>query len=184
MRFRVSVLDNNKNHILDFGSYGNVDQTGPGSKVTSPEIPLYQPIYVRVVNNNVYISDIGNERIVKVKLGHKLWKTTSGLSGTANECVLRKDAKGKLALAIAPNPFNPATTITFMVPKTEKVLIKIIAPDGREIRQIINKVCNAGPNSVIWNGLDSHGKSVAAGVYAVVIRTEKAQISKVLMLTK
>ncbi|MBL8025299.1 MAG: T9SS type A sorting domain-containing protein [Fibrobacteres bacterium] len=185
MRFRVSVLDNNKNPLLDFGSYGNVDQTGPGSKVPSPEIPLYQPIYVRVVNNNVYISDIGNERIVKVKLGHKLWKTTSGLTGTSDqESSFRHVSKDNLSLALSPNPVTNTAAINFMLPKSGKVEINVLSPNGKLIRKISNETYRTGLNSAYWDCRDNNGIRVAAGIYIIVMKANREQIAKRILISR
>jgi DNA-binding beta-propeller fold protein YncE len=76
----VMVLDNNKNEILRLGEYGNADQRGKGSGRPNPSIPLATPRFVTKVNNSLYISDPGNRRIVRVKLGHSvLWDSGSGV---------------------------------------------------------------------------------------------------------
>ncbi|MFC1477823.1 T9SS type A sorting domain-containing protein, partial [candidate division KSB1 bacterium] len=64
-----------------------------------------------------------------------------------------------------PNPFNPSTTITYDLPKPEKVLLKIYDILGREIRTIVNSEKPAGSHAVIWNGRDNYGMQVASGMY-------------------
>jgi hypothetical protein len=59
----VAVADNNGNEILRFGRYGNADQRGP-------EITFQYFMYVAKVNDSVYISDYGNQRIVRAKLSY------------------------------------------------------------------------------------------------------------------
>lgn len=70
--FRVRVVDANANAILSFGSYGNMDSQGPGSAVPVPEIPFAWPQYVAVSDRAVYISDVVNRRIVRVRLDYRI----------------------------------------------------------------------------------------------------------------
>ncbi len=66
----VRVFDTNGNPIKRFGSYGNMDSQGPGSKIPVPEIPLAWPMYVAASDEAVYVSDVINRRIVKAKLSY------------------------------------------------------------------------------------------------------------------
>ena len=67
-RFRIVVLDTNGNEIGAFGQYGNQDSAGPGSAVSTPEIPFAWPTAIGVSDRAAYVSDILNRRIVRVKL--------------------------------------------------------------------------------------------------------------------
>ena len=71
MSFRVVVLDTNGNEIGTFGRYGNQDSAGPESLVPEPGIPLAWPCAVGVSDRAIYVSDILNRRIVRVKLAYK-----------------------------------------------------------------------------------------------------------------
>ena len=64
-----------------------------------------------------------------------------------------------------PNPFNPETMISFSVPTTSEVRIVVVDMLGREVKQLVNSVRNAGTYEVMWNGKDATGRSVASGVY-------------------
>ena len=65
-----------------------------------------------------------------------------------------------------PNPFNPMTTIKFDLPALSAVGLKIYDVAGHEIVTLIgNAVYSPGHHQVIWNGHDSEGKVVPAGVY-------------------
>jgi hypothetical protein len=65
----VRVLDNAGNEILRFGQYGNIDSRGEleGSLIRSPAIPLGWPQAVGVSRNHVYVADVLNLRIVRLK---------------------------------------------------------------------------------------------------------------------
>jgi len=75
--FCVRVVDANANAILSFGGYGNMDSQGPDGAVPVPEIPLAWPQYVAVSDRAVYVSDVVNRRIVRVKLDYRISKSIS-----------------------------------------------------------------------------------------------------------
>jgi len=64
-----------------------------------------------------------------------------------------------------PNPFNPTTTISYDLHHSAHVQLTIYDALGRQVRQLVNGQTNAGQHSVVWNGTDDQGKSVAAGLY-------------------
>jgi len=67
--YTVSVLDNNGNVITRFGRYGNADSRGPGqdSLIKTPDIPLGWPEAVGVSQKAVYVADVLNRRIVRLR---------------------------------------------------------------------------------------------------------------------
>jgi len=65
-----------------------------------------------------------------------------------------------------PNPFNPRTTIAFNLPQKSAVNLHIYDLAGHRVRTLLDgDELQAGPNSVVWTGRDSHDRLVAAGVY-------------------
>jgi hypothetical protein len=73
MQYSVSVLDSNGNLIVRVGKYGNADSCGPKSKepLGGDEVGLFHPSFVGTdTDHRLFISDIGNERIVSVKLDY------------------------------------------------------------------------------------------------------------------
>jgi len=69
------------------------------------------------------------------------------------------------ALAIYPNPFNPATTITFELPAEVGVRLSIHALDGREVVVLVEERLTAGLHRFSWQGRDWRGRMQPAGVY-------------------
>lgn len=91
-QFSVAVLDSRGNLILRIGQYGNVDDglppeqmqhfvpkpgdplllVSPSSRsIGGDEVALMQPSHVATLSDRyVYIGDVGNGRIVQVKLGY------------------------------------------------------------------------------------------------------------------
>ena len=64
-----------------------------------------------------------------------------------------------------PNPFNPSTTISFNIPSTSRVSLKIFNLLGQEVASLINGEVGAGIQTVLWNGKDNAAHSVASGLY-------------------
>ncbi len=67
--------------------------------------------------------------------------------------------------SIHPNPFNPATTITFDISKRTRVRISIYDAAGRAVCLLMDDIVDGGRHEVVWNGRNSAGASVATGVY-------------------
>lgn len=73
MQYSVSVLDSKGNLIVRIGKYGNADSCGPKSlePLGGDEVGLFHPCFVGThTDHRLFISDIGNDRILSVKLGY------------------------------------------------------------------------------------------------------------------
>ena len=65
-----------------------------------------------------------------------------------------------------PNPFNPATTIPFVVPAgVGDVDLTIYNVLGQPVRRVWTGSLAAGEHRLAWDGRDTQGSPVAAGVY-------------------
>jgi len=64
-----------------------------------------------------------------------------------------------------PNPFNPSTLISYQLPKTSKVILKIYSINGQLVKTLINEFQNAGKYTVKWDGKDRNGKMIPSGIY-------------------
>ncbi|MGE3805534.1 MAG: hypothetical protein AB7K24_12735 [Gemmataceae bacterium] len=66
---RVTVIDNAGNEILHFGTYGNRDSMGglPGDLVPTKGIPLGFPNSVDATDNHIYVADLVNIRLLRLK---------------------------------------------------------------------------------------------------------------------
>ncbi|MCH7529058.1 MAG: T9SS type A sorting domain-containing protein [Candidatus Marinimicrobia bacterium] len=71
----------------------------------------------------------------------------------------------KFELINYPNPFNPATTIEFTLPRREPVRIVVYDLLGRSVRQLTSATLEPGRQSISWDGRDDHGRQVATGMY-------------------
>jgi len=66
---RVAVMDNAGNEILYFGTYGNRDSMGglAGDLVPTKGIPLAFPNSVEATDNYIYVADMVNHRLLRIK---------------------------------------------------------------------------------------------------------------------
>ena len=84
----------------------------------------------------------------------------------------------------SPNPFNPVTTISFVLQSAQQVKLTIFDTNGRLVRTLVNDVRTAGSNDVTWDGTNDVGQTVASGVYVYRIQTGRFQQSKKMVLLK
>ena len=81
-------------------------------------------------------------------------------------------------LGNVPNPFNPSTTISFMVPvgARDAYTVNVYDLRGQLVRHLERGAPTPGRHEVLWDGRDDRGGAVGSGVYLyrVVVGDEKA----------
>lgn len=77
-----------------------------------------------------------------------------------------------LRLAAAPNPFNPATRLSFALPSPQAVRIRIHDAAGRVVRTLVDAGLDAGTHHADWDGRDAAGRPQGAGLYLARIESE------------
>ncbi len=65
----------------------------------------------------------------------------------------------------APNPFNPATSISFTLAESRNTSLIVYDALGRTIRTLANGPLPAGKHTIRWDGRDNSGAPVSSGVY-------------------
>lgn len=93
-------------------------------------------------------------------------------------------SKPNLKLDNYPNPFNPETTISFSNPQAGKVNLSIYNLKGQLVKELLDDEVTKGAHSVVWNGKDGSGKSVASGIYFTKIKTEAGIKTKKMLMMK
>jgi hypothetical protein len=84
-----------------------------------------------------------------------------------------------------PNPFNPSTTVNFVLPLNKTVSFRIYDMLGKEVVTLINNEAMAkGSHNVTWNGIDKNGKSVASGAYIGKMNAGTVEKTIKMMLVK
>jgi hypothetical protein len=85
---------------------------------------------------------------------------------------------------IAPNPFNPRTTIHFDVARPGTVRLGVYDVRGHLIRDLVSGRMAAGRHEAVWDGRDGGGRSAAAGVYFVRMNAEGRSLTQKMVLAK
>jgi hypothetical protein len=78
-----------------------------------------------------------------------------------------------------PNPFNPATKITFGMQKSGYAEITIFDVTGRSVKTLLSKYMNAGTHSVNFNASD-----LTSGVYLYRLKTNGFTETRKMILSK
>jgi hypothetical protein len=82
-----------------------------------------------------------------------------------------------------PNPFNPRTTLTYVIPESGPVRLAVYDIRGRLVRTLVNRPETGGEHEVVWNGRNNGGVEVGSGIYFVRLETGSAvQTRKVVFL--
>jgi hypothetical protein len=78
-----------------------------------------------------------------------------------------------------PNPFNPATTIGFSIPRSDFVKVKIYDTAGREITTLVNGEMVPGQHRFKWDG-----ENQASGIYFIQMVCSRFEQTKTVILLK
>jgi hypothetical protein len=76
----------------------------------------------------------------------------------------------------APNPFNPATTISFNLAKAGKVTVDIFNAAGQKVDTVVNTTMTTGSHSATWNA-----SKFSAGVYFYTVTS--GDVSRTMKMT-
>jgi hypothetical protein len=68
-------------------------------------------------------------------------------------------------LANYPNPFATTTTISFRLPASGTVRLRVIDLMGREVRTLADQPMESGSHSISWDARDQTNQPVASGQY-------------------
>lgn len=75
-------------------------------------------------------------------------------------------------LTVAPNPFNPTTTVRFNLPERMPVTAEVWSVNGARVKVLArDEMRLAGPNEIHWMGRNDAGHPVASGVYFIRVKT-------------
>lgn len=92
---------------------------------------------------------------------HKMAET----SGVADRM---QQAPESLTLSNYPNPFNPSTTLSFTLPETDEVTLRVFDVRGQWITTLLKDAkLSAGEHQQVWDGRDWRNQTVSSGVYFI-----------------
>jgi hypothetical protein len=171
-----------------------------GGVITDPasyELTVIDSAYAAGGNawDVVAVGNIDADAADEVLYGHQGSAGTFPNDGTLDIVVLDYDATAGVFVRETiplnfnlkqnyPNPFNPSTTIDYELDVQEDVSISIYDLAGHKINELFNGVQNGGSHSIVWNGKDLSGSTVAAGTYLYEIKVGNSRMTKKMVLLK
>ncbi len=113
------------------------------------------------------------------------------ISGRQNYSVLRLNIKDNgesetpspIIFGNYPNPFNPTTTLSFLLPSKEEIELTVFNIKGQKIKTLFKGIGKEGENKFTWNGTDINETPVSSGVYFYQLsNSTTTSTSKMLLL--
>jgi hypothetical protein len=83
-----------------------------------------------------------------------------------------------------PNPFNPSTSISFVVPVTSRTRVIVYDVSGSQVKTLIDDVLDAGSRTVVWDGTNESGQMVGSGTYFCRLVTDGTSTTRKMLLIK
>jgi len=132
----------------------------------------------QVINYFFYYSAVANNADAKKLLENSIYNLIGNpIAVTGSNEIVPDDFK---IYQNYPNPFNPITKISYSLPKSGFITLKIVNVLGSEIAEIVNKKQNAGYYEVYWDA-----DSFSNGVYICMFSVNgKVYDSKRMLLIK
>ncbi len=87
-------------------------------------------------------------------------------------------------LGAAPNPFNPATTIRFVLPEAAMVRLTVYDTAGRRVAVLTDAAYSEGEHSVTWRGTGELERHLSGGLYLMRFETGRVSVTRKLILLK
>ena len=153
-------------------------------------IPGQSPVgeYIYIVNAGLYHDDLWASDTLtfeKLETGNGAiiydWDTGSAVYGLeiAGDTDLLTSDFESIEHSAVPNPFNPATTLTFALPEDAQVKLAVYDISGRKVAELVNGWRDAGVHEVTFDG--SH---LASGVYFYWLEAGKFEVMGKMVLVK
>lgn len=83
-----------------------------------------------------------------------------------------------------PNPFNPATTIAFTLPRAMDARIEIFDVAGHLVTTLQARGATAGHNELQWDGTNANGEPVSSGTYLYRLKVGNQVLTRKMTLLK
>ena len=180
----INIVEEHLNgtHPVDLAAVGAVDMSNYGG----PVLEGYRS--GDMINLRLWSVDRGVELKVEANLSDMQYGNVMELS-TGSMTVLDEGVE-VTSLELTqnyPNPFNPSTKISYNVDASGMVTLKVYDIMGRLVRTLVDghrSSGNLGGYSVVWDGKDSQGQQVSAGLYIYSLQTPGGNMTKKMVLMK
>ncbi len=90
----------------------------------------------------------------------------------------------RLGLRVAPNPARSGTSFVVEADRAGPLRISVVDIRGRLVRRFEDSLVTAGTRTLVWDGRDSAGRLLAAGVYLVTLEAGGRSVSSRVSLVR
>jgi len=185
----MNIISNVTNSFWDMESSGLTESEGGTGKTTYEmmDVATYTDLSTAGLDDpwdfvgNPY-DDIGN---------NDFWNMDDGYPFLEYEPVVNVDdsvintPEPIINLSNYPNPFNPETTISCVIPSDSNVELVIYDVKGRKVKSLLNKYLENGEYSQTWNGKDDYNQLASSGLYFCHLKVNsKVQVVNKIVLLK
>ncbi|MBL7013701.1 MAG: T9SS type A sorting domain-containing protein [Candidatus Marinimicrobia bacterium] len=141
-----------------------------------------------------YVDD-GNDQFGSGKFGLWAFQNNGGLQGYFDNIVVTQTSSNindeqdltptQFTLKQNyPNPFNPTTSIDFTLNEGAESSLNIFNINGQLVQNLANGYMEAKEYSIQWDGLNTNGHQVPAGVYIYTLNHGQSSQTKKMILLK
>ncbi|MBD3348637.1 MAG: T9SS type A sorting domain-containing protein [Candidatus Eisenbacteria bacterium] len=85
---------------------------------------------------------------------------------------------------VRPNPFNPATTISYALPGPCRASVRVYDASGRLVSVLADGPHAAGEHTLTWRGRDDRGNELGSGVYFLLLEAGEATARRKMVMVK
>lgn len=170
--------------VIDTLGYGEYIVSDTGARADSLVVnPLLELTYLPVIGDQLVITSYmdysyGNYSIVPTSDESIVMFDPSGV----NDTPAMQSAGG--FRSIAPNPFNPSTTIKFAVNRDNLVQLNVYNIRGEKVRTLVQDNLPMNEYTFVWDGKSDNGQTVSSGHYFARLRigAEVVQVRKMALI--
>jgi len=90
----------------------------------------------------------------------------------------------EISLLNHPNPFNPATIISYNLMKAGLVEVAVYNLKGQKVKTLVHDYQEKGNQQITWNGENDDGNKVSSGIYFYRVKTGDNLLVKKMLLMK
>jgi hypothetical protein len=167
--FNGTVMD-----TVGLAQYNEFIISDTGARADSLVVDTYADLaYVPTIGDVITINSFMDYEFgtFKIRPIDDSFITIGNLSAVDNNLPTIEKAGG--FRSVAPNPFNPLTTIKFVVNRSDLVQLNVYNIRGEKVRTLVQDALPATEYSLTWDGTDDSGRSVASGSYFARLRIGK-----------
>lgn len=204
--FPGETMRANIRNSLILGGHSSVQVLSPrisvfwleGNKEENPRFSMEEPLPYQLLQNSPCV-DTGTTDVVALNLphfdlayNHRIWNRRIDMGCYeygSNPYVNIEDQSvtpidDDISITVFPNPFNPKTNISYVLPLPGFVRLSIYNVKGQKVRSLFGDWQESGSHSIVWDGKDNKGSAVGSGIFYACLEYSGRQSMRKLMLLK